>query len=129
MRFDFDITVPAGTLKDDPLVTPLKLTSGNIAEIGVFFPPGCAALVYARLRRGLQQIAPANPEGAWNYDDIRIASRMEFPLDQPPYEVFVDCWSPGAIYAHTLVVDVDMQPKAEQDWRGFLQHLLGSTNA
>jgi len=129
MQFDFDIIVPAGTPKASPLITELPLGHGIIHEIGAFFPPGCATTVYVIVRRSLQQIAPANVQGAWNYDETRVLSSLEYPLTEPPFSVFVDCWSPDAIYQHKISITIDMRPEKGQDWQTFFAHLLGSQNA
>ena len=108
MFYDFAITVPANTLANTPKVTRLKLTQGFITQVEVGFPPGCNGMVRARLTYGLHQVWPSNTEGYFGWDSFTVSYPEFYPLDQAPYELVCETWSPGTTYAHTITVRVGL---------------------
>lgn len=124
MLFDYDLTVPAGTLKSAPAVAQVKLTRGTLTEIRVYFPPGPATLVHVQVLRALHTLMPANPDGELNFDDLMITSRLEYNLSGRPYEVTLRGWAPLAIFEHTITFQFEVMPIKKETWQTFLADLF-----
>jgi hypothetical protein len=126
MLFDYDLTIPAGTTAAAPAVSSLKLTKGNITEIRVFFPPGCATLVHVVICDRLHQILPANPDGSLNYDDAIVVSHMGYELTDAPYELLAYGWAPDSMFDHTITLMFELEPAGGETWQDMLLHLFES---
>lgn len=61
---EFPVTVPAGTLKSAPLVTPTVMPPRKVVQISWTIPPGASGFTGFRITMGGVQVAPANL-GAW----------------------------------------------------------------
>src|SRR3990167_8683419 len=129
MLFDYDITIPPGTLQLSPVEQIIKLTYGTVSEIRVFFPPGCATLAHVVVRKNLLQLLPANQQGSLNFDDIFVISRLEYDLIDSPFEMSIFGWSPSAVYQHIVTVQFEMIPLVGQSWSSFTQSVMELQNA
>ncbi len=129
MIFDYTVSVPAGTPKLTPYSFECKLTKGTLTEVRVYFPPGPATLVHVTVNDGLVQLVPANPGGTLNFDDLMIASRLEYPVNKHPYALQVAAWSPEAVYPHEITVQFDMQPLERESWTDFIAQMETMLNA
>jgi hypothetical protein len=67
-----DIAVPSLTLEEAPEWRELRIPRGEINQVRVFFPPGCAGLVHGRILLDLQQIYPSNPSGWYGGDGVSL---------------------------------------------------------
>lgn len=127
MLFDYDIIVPAGTLQANPTRKVCKLTSGTLQEIRVKFPPGPATLVHVVILDNLHQIMPINPDGSINIDDETIkSSNLQYKLISP-FELYIDGWSPNAVYEHTITAQFEVDPDSVDPFTEFEKLLLSST--
>jgi hypothetical protein len=102
MIYDFAITVPAGTTEASPLVSKLKLTKGIIHKFECEFPNGCAYTVFARVKRGLHQVWPVNPDGVLCSDGHVISFEEYLEVSARANEFQVVTYSPNANYDHVL---------------------------
>ena len=128
MLFDYDLVVPAHTLETAKVRKVCPLTSGVLQEIRVKFPPGPATLVHVAIFDSLHQIMPANPDGTINLDDqIITSSNLNYTLTAP-FELFVDGWSPEAVYEHRITAQFEVYPDKKGDFDTFQKLLsFGST--
>lgn len=127
MLFDYDLTVPATTQKDNPAIQACLLTSGILHELRVKFPPGPATLVHVIVKDSLHQLLPTNPDGTLNLDDETvISSNLNYRLS-PPYELFIVGWSPYAVYDHVVTVQFDVLPDEPDPFTEFEKLLLGTS--
>lgn len=108
MFYDFAFTIPAGTLERSPATQRLKLTHGVIHTVRLFFPPGPKGLVSVVVNHGGHQLYPTNPQGQYNAEDVYIAFDDFYPLFAAPYELVARGWSPDAIYAHTITIEIGL---------------------
>jgi hypothetical protein len=120
MLFDYDLTIPAGTLQAAPASISVKLTRGTLTQIDTLFPPGSAALAFVRVRDRLHQIVPANPEASLNWDGAIIRSEFELELLDSPYEIILEGWSPDAVYPHTVTFHFHLRPAGQDSWSDFM---------
>jgi hypothetical protein len=124
MLFDYDLTIPAATAQASPASTIVKLTRGTLTRVDVLFPPGCASLVFVRVRDRLHQIVPANPEASLNWDGAIIRSDFELELVDSPYEIILEGWSPDAAYPHTVTFHFHLRPAGQDSWSDFFKLLF-----
>lgn len=124
MKFDYDLIVPAHTPQNEPVTQRVKLTRGTLTQVVVVFPPGPALLVHVTVSEELHQLVPANPDGDINLDDNNFISDMQYPLENPPYDLIVIGWSPSANYEHTITFQFDVQPLKADDWSEFLKTMF-----
>ena len=67
------ITCTKNNPETTPEVTYIPLAPGEIHQVEVGFPWGCAGLVHVQIWRGEHQVWPTNPDSsfAWNdYNDV-----------------------------------------------------------
>jgi len=126
MRFVKTLTVTAGATGADPSTTAIRLIKGTLTHVEIEFRSGCAWYVYVVIHDRILQIAPANPEEAFSCDDHTESFTMNYPINDPPYELILNGWSPGANYDHKITYRFDIDT-SEQDDREAL--LLAMTQA
>ena len=125
MRFVKVLTVTAGSTIADPSETPIRLIGGKLTHIEIAFPPGPANYVHVVIMDRNLQIAPANPEGAFSWDDHTHGFSMNYKMVDPPYELTLVGWSPDAMYDHDITFRLDVDPTAEDDRQALLDILSG----
>ena len=123
MRFDFDLTVTAATVKATPAQLEARLVRGTLKRVEIFFPPGCASWVYAIIRDGLHQIAPANPGGSFNADGSTVSFEMNYKLEATAHLLICELWSPLCRYDHTITFRFDVTPEGESDNNALVSYL------
>ena len=106
MFYDFSLTIPANTLESAPLERDLQLAPGIIFRVSLLFPPGPHGMVKVKLRRGLHQVWPTDPEGYFASDDEVVDFDEHYPMDDMPYLLTFVGYSPGTTYDHTIAVRV-----------------------
>lgn len=124
MLFDYDLSIPAGTLAEAPVVGVAHLSSGILSEIRVAFPPGPATLVHVVVKDAAFQLMPLNPDGTLNLDDQFISSgQMDYPL-QAPYSLLMVGWSPSTVFDHLISFQFNVQPPKPDKWPDFVAELF-----
>lgn len=104
MVFNYQIRVPANTLKESPYKKTLPLTKGVIQQLDIFFPPGCSNMVDVAFNRGLHQVYPTNPDGVFTGDGSNITGKDFYYVKNVPYQLEIFAWSPGTSYDHIISV-------------------------
>lgn len=108
MLYSTEVTVPANTTKADYQSDTLKLTKGVITRISVFFPWGCAGLVYVQVVRRTWQVFPLT-RGEWlNGNNRAFNFRSRIELTSEPYELIIRSYNLDDTYQHKPVVSVEM---------------------
>ncbi|MCL6579346.1 MAG: hypothetical protein K6T73_08170 [Candidatus Bathyarchaeota archaeon] len=87
-----------------------KIDRGVITEAGIFFPPGCHGLVYAKLFFQAHQILPRNQESWCHGNNGWWREDAEMPVDSSPQTCKVVAWADGTSYNHTITVCVEVSP-------------------
>lgn len=64
LSYAFDVTIPAGTLKSAPLVTPVQFETNTVKSIQWVFPGGCNGVVGIQI--GAQSV-PILPSGSGQF--------------------------------------------------------------
>ena len=102
MLYTYDVTIPAGTTKADPVVVEAPLASGIITQVQLVIPDGVAGLAFTRARRSEHQLWPTNPDGALTGDGDLLLWDEDYELDDPPLFLYLTGWAPNARFPHTL---------------------------
>ena len=123
MRFDFDLTIPAGTTQAEPAQLEARLVRGTLKHIEIFFPPGCASWVMAIVRDNLHQIAPANPGGSFNADGSTVSFDINYELESTAKLLMCEAWSPLCRYDHILTFRFDVVTFEENDNKALINYL------
>jgi hypothetical protein len=108
MFYDFEITIPAGTTQASPKEVELKLTHGVIHTVRIDFPPGPRGEVYLAIFQGSVQRYPYNRGGSFRADNTYVNFDDFLELNSEPYTLLARGWSPGAIYDHTLHIEIGL---------------------
>jgi len=98
------LEVPAKTPREAPVERVLEVEEPVVAEISVFFPPGCFALTHVQVFYGELQLAP-KPVGASFTGDGLIARHPTrwFP-PEVPFDLRILGWNEDVEYKHTPLV-------------------------
>ena len=59
LEYHFDVTIPAGTLKASPLVTPTQIEPNVVDRISWLFPEGCQGVVGIQIGARSVQVLPS----------------------------------------------------------------------
>lgn len=123
MRFVKTLTVTAGSTVASPSSTTLRLIKGTLTWIEVAFPPGPAGYVSVVIMDHNLQIAPANPEQYFAWDDYTMGFSMDYSIEDEPYELILVGWSPDAKYDHNITFRFDVSPAEKGDKNALLEYL------
>ncbi|MBA7560745.1 hypothetical protein ES708_02376 [subsurface metagenome] len=110
MFYDFSFTIPANTSKYPLYIKRAKLTHGIIHRVEIGFPDGCGGLVHLRIKRGLFQVWPLNPDGDFNSDNYTIAFNDFYELFSAPYLLTLHGWNLDDAFPHTLEIRFGILP-------------------
>lgn len=127
MLFTTTLTVPADTAELAPATAELRLVKGTIRHYWISYKSGCAWMVYVAVRHNLQQIIPASPDEALNFDEYVFEGPISYPLEAQANWLSVEGWSPGTLYPHTIRVALEVEPAGEMSWQdAFASLFFGS---
>lgn len=113
MLFSFTVSTPANTLQAAPQRTVLPLDLGTIVQVEIGFPPGPQGLLHAVILRGQNQVWPTNPQGDFAWDEQVFSWPEDYPLDAEPLELTLVTWNLDDTYAHSVLVQLDLQRPEE----------------
>lgn len=111
MLYTHTLTVPANTPESAPLEEVVKMTQGVITMVEVEFPPGCAGLVRAFIRRSLHQVWPSNQGGYFRSDGRAIRWNDYYEMLDEPLELTVGGWSEDDFYPHDVLFRFELTSK------------------
>jgi len=100
----FVLPIPANTAITSPVTTSLRIPKGDITEIRVVFPTGCANLAHVRIFALERQIYPSNLGGYYQGDGVFFLIRDRYPLPEFVQEVKVEGYNEDDTYQHTITV-------------------------
>lgn len=113
MLYAWDIELERDHSSLTPEKTVLKLEKGTITRCEIVFPTGCCGLVYIHIDDGLHQVWPKNPDYQLSGNGGIIASTDEYPIKEPPLELYFYGWNTDEIYHHTITVRIQIVPAKE----------------
>lgn len=111
MQYQTTLNIPPLTSATSPVIAVQLLDVGTLDSIDVRFPDGCVSLVHFAARHKEYQLIPWNQDGSIASNDHVVHSQLDYPIDQPPMEVYLQGWSEDDTYPHTLLVLINWSPK------------------
>ena len=113
MRYQFDLSVPAATLKASPVSSVVRLERGRLFQVLVWFRPGPAGLVNVRIKDRAVQIIPANAEASLAYDDYVDLVQLDYDMKAEPFDLTIEAWSPNALFPHVITFGFDVELRGQ----------------
>ena len=108
MRYYVELNVPLGTPPSAPAIAEIKLTPGVIEHVSLYFPPGSGGWLNVQLWLNGSQLVPWE-RGTWQRgDDVLIPDYGKYPVVAEPYLLIVKAFNTGALYAHSVMVGVEL---------------------
>ena len=125
MFYVFSITVPASTLESDPEVEEITLAPGEIHQVEIGFPWGCAGLTHVTIHRHKHQMWPTNPDAdfAWNdYNHVFEEAEECRGLEE---HWSIRCWNEDTRHDHTVQIRIGIIPVEKTIFGKIAQSLFG----
>jgi hypothetical protein len=111
MIYTASIETTFSTSEANAKVTEIKVTDGVIHEVSVYFPSGCAGLVYCQIFEGGHQFVPSTEGQFLRGDGILIDSKEFYEIDTAPRWITVKTWNLDDTYNHTIEIMIKQLPK------------------
>ena len=111
MFFCWDITIPADTREEEPLIDYLELPKGVITHVDMKFPAGCHGMVKARLFKEALQLVPLSEDEWVTGDDESVPTDTYAELAEYPFKLKYKLCSPDTVYDHTITIRIQVQPE------------------
>lgn len=122
MRFVYNLTVPANTLKADPQNSNIQLVKGRLNKVRVRFHRGCHNQVKIIMLEGLTQIIPVADSEPLEGDGVIYDIPMNYDLPEKAPQLILKGWSPGTDYPHVITFFIDLDPAGDES--SLLQEIL-----
>lgn len=124
MKLFNDYTVLTTHTAAAPLVGTFQIDKGVITEAGIFFPPGCHGLVYAKVFFQEHQILPRNQESWCHGNNGWWRGKLYFPVTAAPLNIKVVAYALDTSFPHTITAALEISPFSSQPlWRELLASL------
>lgn len=120
MHYSYEITVSSTDSVDDPLIFPVKLASGIIKTVEIYFPLGCRRTVRCSLFDRAAQVLPSNADGFYSLDGDTVRANLHYDMDAKDNILYLVAWSIGSVYDHTLTLHIEVQGKDEPDLQSLM---------
>ena len=111
MIYTASIITLANTAEANAKKTDIKVTNGVIHEVSVYFPPGCAGLVYCQIFEGGHQFVPSTEGQFLRGDNIPIDSKEFYEITGAPRWITIKTWNLDDTYDHTIEVFIKQLPR------------------
>ncbi len=102
MFYELPLTIPANTPAAAPVEDTLELSPGTITYVELQFPRGCVSLVHVKVRRGLHQVWPSNPDGDVAGENANISWADDYDLTEPPHQLTLSGYNLDDTFPHTI---------------------------
>ena len=115
MHYAYQFTVEPTHTASSPLEESIKLGSGILKRVQIFFPSGCNQLVRCSIWNNGEQILPTNSDGYYSLDCSSVDASVHHNLDQNTNQLWFVGWNVGTDFNHSLSVMIDVQGPNEPD--------------
>ena len=111
MFYAESIVTLANTSEANAKTSSIKVTNGVIHEVGVYFPAGCAGLVYCQILEGGHQFFPSTQGQFVRGDDVLIETKEFYEITTAPRWITIRTWNLDETYNHTIEVYIKQLPR------------------
>ena len=115
MHYAYQFTVEPSHTASSPLEESLKLGSGILKRVQIFFPDGCSKLVKCCLWNNWEQLAPTNPDGYYALDGAAADAALYYDMDEDTNQLWFIAWTVGSKYNHEITIHLEVQGRDEPD--------------
>lgn len=110
MIYLYAVAVPRSTAEADPLVEEMALGPGEVGQVRVGFPWGCAGLVHVQVWRAEHQVWPTNPGTSFAWNDYTYEFPEAEPVIGPAENWTIRAWNLDERNDHTVTVALAILP-------------------
>ena len=125
MFYRYAVTIPNSTPQASPVKVLMKLPAGEIHQVEVGFPWGCAGLAHVQIYRHGHQMWPTNPgeSFAWNDYNVVITESEDTAGDEEEWSI--RAWNLDTRHPHTIVVRIGVLEKSRTMFGKIAEALFG----
>lgn len=113
MFYNFQLTIPPNTGKDEQISVLCPLTYGMIEKLDILFPPGPCGFVGVAVDRFNTQILPTNPDSWFISDSETITSIESIAIHDRPFEIVFRGYNLDDTYTHTIYLRILIRMEEE----------------
>lgn len=110
MQYNFPLLVPANTPKSSPVRVATPLNVGQLTKASVYFPWGCAGLVYVRILWYESQLYPTNRTEWLASNDLLIEFECQEDIVEGWTHFSAEGYNEDDFYPHTPIVSFVILP-------------------
>lgn len=110
MVYVFDINTEANRAATDKKKTVMTLEKGVTYRLNILFPPGPNGLLHVVIADALHHVWPTNADADFASDAETIIFDDEYPLSEPPYELYAYTWNLDDTYEHSVIIRIGVNP-------------------
>ena len=111
MDYVVNLTVPAITAKASAVFEELRIPHGEINQVRVFFPPGCASLVHGRILVDDAQVYPSNLGSWYMGDGLSLVINDQLFLREAHQTVRFEGYNEDDTYQHVITFGLTVLPE------------------
>ena len=107
----WNLEIPANTLPGDPIKLRKGIKTGRIAELHVFFPPGCAGLAGVQVFHREHILAPSD-RGEWiSGDNVMWSWILDWEMYGGGNYVGLVGYNLDDTFAHEILISMSLLPR------------------
>lgn len=106
MFYTFPVTVPKKTAQLSPQITEIVLGPGEIHQVEIGFPWGCAGLVHVQIWRAEHQVWPTNAGQSFAWNDYNHVFTESETCQGPGEHWTIRAWNLDKRWSHTVQVRI-----------------------
>ena len=125
MFYHYPVTIPNSTLEADATKTTMKLPAGEVHQVEVGFPWGCAGLAHVQIYRNEHQMWPTNPGESYAWNDYNVVMAESEDCAGDAEEWSIRCWNLDTRHPHTIVVRMGVLEKSRTMFGKIARALFG----
>lgn len=110
MFYNFSDTVPAGTKEEDERYIRMPICKGVVHQVRIISHPGSNGVLYCRIKSGLHQAWPTNPQENFRLSGVTIDWKDFFEIEDKPYELTLHTWNLSTRFEHEIIVQLGVLP-------------------
>lgn len=125
MFYVYTITIPANTPESSPEVEEIALAPGEIHQVEIGFPWGCAGLVHITINRHKHQMWPTNTGTSFAWNDYNHVFEEAEECRGLEEKWSIRGWNLDTRHDHTVQVRIGIIPVEKTIFGKIAQSLFG----
>jgi hypothetical protein len=125
MYYSYPVTVTKETTEATRETTVMDLAAGQITQVEIGFPWGCAGLVHVQIYRSEHQMWPSNAGASFAWNDYTIRFPEAETCLGAPDEWTIRAWNTDIRHDHLIVVRIGILAPEKTLLGSIAQSLFG----